>query len=105
VADARRRAAPVNLTNTEPGGAVESRPWGFLKLLSGGRSVLVVYTVGDGCSQPLGFRVQQGRNAVELTSLVTHAGGACSQPAIIGYGIVRLDQPLRSRSLLHAPVN
>jgi hypothetical protein len=104
IALAEERAEPVPTLNYEPTEQVRSKFWSFLKLLDGGESILVRYEVGDACDHLLGFRVQEGSNAVELTSFIQHDAGTCSQPLIFAYGIVPLSQPLGDRALLHAPL-
>lgn len=103
---AQRHAQTLALIGPNPAaGHVVSQRWSFVKLLDAGRTILVSYQLGGLCEHELGFHVQQGRNAVELASLTENRSGSCSQSAPVGYGIVRLSQPLAGRILLHAPVS
>jgi hypothetical protein len=102
---AQRHAEPATMTDAGAGGSVRSQAWGFVRLLDGGRSVLVSYVIGDSCARVLGFHVQQGRSAVELTLLVSHRGGNCHQSLTAGSSIVALGGQLAGRTLLHAPVS
>lgn len=104
VAYARRYARPVHRTEALSGGEIHSMHWTFLALLDGGRTVLVGYTIGDSCARSLGFRVQQGSNAVELTALSRVVPGSCEQFLAAGFGVIHLDRPLGSRLLLHGRV-
>jgi hypothetical protein len=104
-ADARGRARAVHLTNAERGAFNFSMPWRFLALLDHGRNILVSYTLGDPCDRPLGFRVQQGSNAVELTALSNVHHGGCEQSLLGAFGTIHLDRPLGKRLLLHAPTD
>jgi hypothetical protein len=103
VAYAQRHAQPLAVIDVQPGGAKVSQRWNFIKLLNGGRNVLVSYQLGTSCERELGFRVQESGAAVELSSLTENHTGMCSQPAPVGYGTVQLSRPLGDRTLLHAP--
>lgn len=105
VAAASKRARPVHVTDAKRGGWNDSMRWSFLALLDNGRTILVSYVRGDPCDRPLGFGVQQGSNAVELTALSNVHHGGCEQSLLGAFGTIRLDRPLGNRLLLHAPTD
>lgn len=102
VAVARQQSRPVHRTDAVPGGDNVSEPWQFVALLNHGRTILVTYEIGDSCARPLGIRVQEGSNAVELTALSEVIKGRCEQYLLLGTTTIRLDRPLGNRLLLHA---
>jgi hypothetical protein len=105
IANARQHAAPVHKTHSAPGGDVRSMPWRFIALLDHGRTILVTYAIGSPCAHPLGFAVQEGRNAVELAALsrLSSPPNGCEQSLLFRAGTIHLDRPLTGRLLLHAP--
>jgi hypothetical protein len=99
---AKKRAQAIPTTSATRGAMLLSMHWQFVALLDGGRTILVSYAAGDGCDRTLGFHVQQGSNAVELTALSQVDHGSCTQPLNFLTGTITLDRPLGSRALLHA---
>jgi hypothetical protein len=95
----------VRRTQAEPGEFNLSMPWRFLALLDQGRTILVSYTLGTPCNRPVGFRVQEGRNAVGLTALSHTYQGQREQPLLVTFGTIHLARSLGKRLLLHAPTS
>lgn len=84
---------------------LESTPWQLLS--EDGRSLLIKYVAGGGCSSWKGVRVQETSTSVEIWTAVKTSTGpqACSDELRLGASRITLTTPLGSRSLLHAPIS
>jgi hypothetical protein len=97
---------PLDRIRNVPENAI-SMPWKYLDMNSAKTVVQVLFAAGDGyCVRPLGVALLTRAQGVTLIILSTRAPAyACPASLRAEYGTVRLDRPLGSQALLHAPVD
>lgn len=104
VMPAERRLLPTRPRAGLPG-TPEVRSWTLVAVTDGGRRLVILWDVGDGCREPDYVDVEQTPTVVRIAPVahVVDPGGLpCAASARSAVGTILLQQPLGQRSLLHA---
>jgi hypothetical protein len=95
----------IPVLTADQAGRLTSTPWGLQGVR--GRELYLQYEIGGGCDADRGVYVKQTSDRVLIGHYVhdTSAGNACTDEMKVGHGVVRLQAPLGSRSLVHTVVD
>ena len=81
----------------------QSEGWTLTGMDSDGRRLFITYALGDPCSESAGVLVEESAKTVTLTATTRKVrGGNCQSVLRSAEGYVDLQQPLGTRTLLHA---